>query len=214
MKIACIGYGNIGGALAEGFLELGHEVVLVARDPASPRLAAILGQIPRLKAAPSDQALEGAGLVVLAIPFQACAEELPALAAALAGKILLDCTNPVGPGLSHGLASKQSGSEYIQGLVPQAKVVKSFNVYGFENLPKADYPYDGVRAAMPIAGEDPSAKQVVAELAQALGWEPLDVGGIAQALHMEHMTLLWVRMVRMGGRPPRMAWAKLSGDRK
>jgi predicted dinucleotide-binding enzyme len=49
----------------------------------------------------------------------------------------------------------------------------------------------------------------VGELIAQLGWEPLDVGGLEQALHLEHMTLLWVRMVRVGGASPHMAWARL-----
>jgi predicted dinucleotide-binding enzyme len=43
-----------------------------------------------------------------------------------------------------------------------------------------------------------------------LGWEPLDVGGLEQALHLEHITLLWVRMVRVMGHSPHMVWAMLS----
>jgi hypothetical protein len=43
-----------------------------------------------------------------------------------------------------------------------------------------------------------------------LGWDPLDVGGAEQALHLEHLTLLWVRMVRMRGGSPHMVWAVLS----
>lgn len=214
MKIACIGYGNIGGALARGFGELGHEVVLAVRDPGSPKVAQALALHPGLRAESLDTALAEAELVVLAIPFPSVRETLPALAQKLSGKILVDCTNPVGPGLTHGLGSERSGSELVQSLVPGAKVVKAFNVYGFENLPRASYEPANVRAAMPIAGDDPAAKAVVCQLADSLGWEALDVGGLSQALHLEHMTLLWVKMVRAGGRSPRMAWAKLTGDGK
>lgn len=212
MKIACIGYGNIGGALAEGFSRLGHEVVLVERNAGSARLSQALGRDPGLRAQAPEIALEGADVVVLAIPFKSCEDVLPGLADMLSGKILVDCTNPVGPGMSHGLSSAQAGAELVQGLVPGAKVVKAFNVYGFENLPRAEYPYPGIRAAMPIAGDDSGAKRTVCDLAEGLGWEPLDVGDLSQALHLEHMTLLWVKMVRMGGRSPRLAWAKLTGD--
>ena len=50
---------------------------------------------------------------------------------------------------------------------------------------------------------------IVARLIAQLGWEPLDVGGLDQALHLEHMTLLWVRMVRINGHSPNMVWAAL-----
>ena len=62
---------------------------------------------------------------------------------------------------------------------------------------------------MPIAGDDPAAKRVVGGLAADIGWEPLDVGGLPQALHLEHMTLLWITMVRAGGQPPHLVWAAL-----
>jgi predicted dinucleotide-binding enzyme len=64
---------------------------------------------------------------------------------------------------------------------------------------------------MPICGDDTDAVGRVAAIAGAMGWDPLPVGGLAQALHLEHMTLLWVRMVRAGGRSPRLAWAALHG---
>ena len=62
---------------------------------------------------------------------------------------------------------------------------------------------------MMFCGPDAGAKKTVAALIDQLGWEPLDVGGLEQALHLEHMTLLWVRMVRVGGASPHMVWAVL-----
>jgi hypothetical protein len=63
---------------------------------------------------------------------------------------------------------------------------------------------------MLIAGNDPAAKQQVAALCTDLGFEAVDTGALAQALHLEHMTLLWVKMVRTGGMNPHLAWAKLA----
>jgi predicted dinucleotide-binding enzyme len=62
---------------------------------------------------------------------------------------------------------------------------------------------------MMYCGEDAAAKTTVGDLIRQLGWEPLDVGGLNQALHLEHMTLLWVRMVRVDGHSPNMVWAVL-----
>lgn len=64
---------------------------------------------------------------------------------------------------------------------------------------------------MPLCGDDRDAKAVVSGLAADLGWQPLDVGGVEQALHLEHMTLLWVRMVRAGGHSPHVVRAALEG---
>lgn len=153
--------------------------------------------------------MPGADVVVLAVPFPAVSEVLPPLADQLAGTVLIDCTNPVGPGLSHGLNSAGSGSQVlVQRLVPDASVVKAFSIYGWENL--ADHSFPGpLRPLMMIAGDDASATATVADLASDLGWDPLVVGGLEQALHLEHLTLLWIGMVRGQGRSPHLLWARL-----
>jgi len=87
--------------------------------------------------------------------------------------------------------------------------VKAFTIYGFENFENNAYPGYGVKPAMFFCGNDAAAKATTADLISQLGWEPLDVGGLEQALHLEHMTLLWVRMVRMNGHSPHLVWAAL-----
>ena len=210
MKIAFLGHGNVGGALANRLQGLGHEVTLATSDARSEGVRKQLARNPALKVSPPVDAVREAEVVVLATPFQADVEVLTPLEEALAGKILVDCTNPVGPGLSHGLSSARSGTEMIQALLPDARVVKAFSIYGFETLEDPSFPGSGVKPVMMFCGNDPAAKTVVAKLLAQLGWEPLDVGGAEQALHLEHMTLLWVRMVRVGGRSPHLAWAVLA----
>src|SRR5690606_35097360 len=94
-------------------------------------------------------------------------------------------------------------------LLPASKVVKAFTIYGFENLANPDYPDYNVKPAMLFCGDDEQAKTEVATLIRDVGFEPLDVGGLVQALPLEYMTLLWVRMVRAGGHSPHMVWAAL-----
>jgi hypothetical protein len=209
MKIAFIGYGNVGGALADRLQRLGHEVALAADESASESLTKALRKNAALTTAPTREAVRAADVVFLATPFQANEQLLTAIASDLAGKVLIDCTNPVGPGLSHGLKGERSGSAFVQSLVPDARVVKAFSIYGFENFENSAYPGYNVKPAMMFCGDDAAAKTAVAGLIAELGWEPLDVGGLEQALHLEHLTLLWVRMVRMGGRSPHLVWAAL-----
>jgi predicted dinucleotide-binding enzyme len=64
---------------------------------------------------------------------------------------------------------------------------------------------------MLLCGNDLSAKRLVGELASDMGWEPVDVGPLSQALHLEHMTLLWIKMVRENGAPVRTVWARVTG---
>jgi hypothetical protein len=89
-------------------------------------------------------------------------------------------------------------------------VVKAFTIYGFENFENSCYPGYNVQPVMMYCGNDSGAKKIAGELIAQLGWEPLDVGGLEQALHLEHMTLLWVRMVRVNGHSPSMVWAMLT----
>jgi predicted dinucleotide-binding enzyme len=210
MRLTFIGHGHVGGALADHLQRLGHDVTIAARDATSPKLAPLLDRNPQLAVAESSVAVRDADIIFLATPFMAHAEVLPPLADALAGKILVDCTNPVGPKVSHGLGSTTSGTETIQGMLPRTMVVKAFTIYGYENFEDNRFPEANVRPVMMYCGDDASAKTTIGTLIDALGWEPLDVGGASQALHLEHMTLLWVKMVRMGGRSPHTVWARLT----
>jgi predicted dinucleotide-binding enzyme len=197
MRITFIGYGQVGGPLADHLQRLGHEVMLAAADPNSRNLQKALVKNPNLK-------------VALATPFQANEAALKSVSEELKGKILVDCTNPVGPNLTHGLNSSQSGSEMVQKIVSETKVVKAFTIYGFENFEDSSYPGYPIKPVMMYCGRDSEAKRVVGELIAQLGWQPLDVGGLEQSLHLEHMTLLWVRMVRVDGHSPNMVWAVLT----
>lgn len=209
MKIAFIGTGKVGTALARHLAEAGHEVVLAEVRPGSRSLDAALQRSSKLRARPLSEAVGGAEVVFLATPFGANEELLRPIASLLADKVLVDCTNPVGPGLTHGLGSARSGSESIQSLVPAAKVVKAFSIYGFENFEDPRYPGYDVKPAMLFCGDDLRAKGVVSALVVDCGFAPVDVGGLGQALHLEHMTLLWVRMVRAEGHAPGLVWAAL-----
>jgi len=118
MTIAFIGYGNVGAPLADHLQRLGHTVTLAAEDTASDSVRRALARNGGLRAATTKDAVRGADVVFLATPFQANESILAAISGDLAGKVLIDCTNPVGPGLSHGLKSAQSGSETVQKLAP------------------------------------------------------------------------------------------------
>ncbi len=209
MKIAFLGYGNVGAPLADHLRRLGHEVTLAAADAASDGVRKALARNAGLKVGGVEAAVAAADAVFLATPFGANEGLLRPLAGALSGKILVDCTNPVGPGLTHGLGSAQSGSEFLQKLLPQARVVKAFSIYGFENFEDNRYPAYAVKPVMMFCGNDAGTKGTVSRLIEELGWQPLDVGGVEQALHLEHLTLLWVRMVRLNRHSPHMVWAML-----
>jgi 8-hydroxy-5-deazaflavin:NADPH oxidoreductase len=191
MNIAFIGIGQVGSALAGRLVALGHRVTIAARNPNSESVQIAIANYPDLQVASPQAAVAVAEVD-------------------LSNKILVDCTNPVGANLSHGLKSEQSGSEFVQNLVPTAKVVKAFTIYGFENFEDNTYPgYGDLKPVMLIAGDDAIAKQIISTLCQELGWEAVDAGNLAMSLHLEHMTLLWIQMARVQGLGAGFVWARL-----
>lgn len=209
LRIAILGHGAVGGALAEHLLRLGHTVTVGTDGDRHASAAELRTRLPGLQIAAAVDAASAADLVVLAVPFGAAEGVLAPLVPHLRGRILVDATNPVGPGLRHGLGDGRSGAEHVAGIAAGARVVKAFSVYGAENLARAPHPDAPLRPVMPIAGDDDAAKAVVAGVITGMGWRPLDTGPLSQALHLEHLTLLWIRMVRMGGHPPDLTWAAL-----
>jgi len=210
MQITFLGIGHVGSALADHLARLGHSVTIAARDPDSDSVRAALAKNPSLQALPPATAVAGADVIFLATPYGANTAALAPVATELAGKILVDCTNPVGPGLTHGLGSSTSGAEEVQKLAPAARVVKAFTIYGYENFEDPAYPgYGDLRPAMLIAGDDADAKARVAGLCEELGWKPVDTGPLANSLHLEHLTLLWIKMGRVQGKGPGFVWAML-----
>jgi 8-hydroxy-5-deazaflavin:NADPH oxidoreductase len=209
MKIAFIGVGNVGAPLADRLQLLGHQVTISARDPQSQKVQSALDRNANLLVQEPLEAVAAAEVVFIATPFPAVEPALTPLKSLLNNKILVDCTNPVGANLTHGLQSKISGSETIQQLVPDAQVVKAFTIYGYENFEDNQYPgYGDLKPVMLIAGNDPAAKSVVAGFCEQLGWEPLDTGNLAMSLHLEHMTLLWIKMAG-AQRKSGFVWARL-----
>jgi hypothetical protein len=207
MKLAFIGIGNVGFALANNLQKKGHEIVIAHDDETSETVERAQQKNQNFKTKKVEEAIDFADVVFLATPFLANEEILKPLQ--FSGKTLIDCTNPVGKGLSHGLKSNISGAEKIQEWANDARVVKAYTIYGFENLMNVSFQKYNVKPVMMIAGNNSASKQIVTKLNDDLGFETLDTGNLDQALHLEHMTLLWVKMVRRDGHHPNFTWAML-----
>lgn len=207
MRLAFIGIGNVGFAIAHNLEQKGYNVIVANDKPNSQSVQKALAQNPNFKVLPVQEAIEASEVTFLATPFHVNEDLLKGLD--FQGKPLVDCTNPVGAGISHGLDSKVSGSEKVQEWAPTAHVVKAYTIYGFENFSNPEYLNAKERPAMLMAGNDSDAKHKVTSIIEASGFYAKDVGALDQALHLEHMTLLWVKMVRRDGHHPYFMWAYL-----
>lgn len=157
------------------------------------KVRAELGGQARL-ATPAEAA-SAADVVVITVP-AAAAEDTVRSLGDLTGKVVIDATNPVGPGFTHGLP-ESSVSERLAAAAPGAHVVKAFNTTGFNIM--ADTAFEGGAPSMFLCGDDAQAKLTVAALAGALGFEPVDCGPLKQARVLEHVALLWISMAMAYG---------------
>ncbi len=190
MRIAIIGSGNVGGTLGRRFLSVGHEVTFAVREGSAVKGAEPLPPSARV-AAPSA-AIGDAEVIVLAVPAKvvpAVLAELGAASGSLDGRILIDTTNVLGPGMVPVMGPNgESGGEQVQALVPGARVVKAFNSTGFGNM--ANPVYDGRASVMFVAGNDAEARATVVALAAAIGFDAVDAGPLVRARELEHLAAL------------------------
>jgi len=205
VRITLLGAGSVASALARRLIDCGHAVDVWVRDPGSAKAGSLREAVPEARLVDGD-AIRPDSILFLATPFAAHAAVLRSLGD-LHGAILVDCTNPVGPGLTHALGDR-AGAVAVQAAAPTARVVKAFNTYGFEVL--GDPGFGGGRPALFLAGDDADACDTVAALASSLGWDPVRAGGLEAALDVEHLALLWIRMVRVQGASSRLAWSQIS----
>lgn len=192
MKIAVIGTGNVGGTLGSRWAKNGYQVVFGTRSPNSENVQKLLESAGKNASAESvSQAAAGADVVVIAVPWSVTQPTIEA-AGDLTGKIVVDCTNPVAPGLQLALGTTTSGGERIAAWAKGARVVKAFNTTGWENM--ANPIYDGEPTLMLICGDDGDAKTAVAELTESLGFEVADLGPLDTSRLLEPFALVWIRL--------------------
>lgn len=192
MKIAIIGTGNVGQALAYGWTNKGHQVTFGSRDPAGEKAqAAVAATGGKAEVKREQAAVQEAEVVVLAVPWNAVEAVINSLGD-LTGKILIDATNPIGPGFQLAVGKDNSGAELVQQWAPTARVVKAFNTTGAENM--RDPIYDGKPTTMFICGDDVAAKAVAQTLAEALGFAVADTGGLIAARYLEPLAMVWIHL--------------------
>jgi hypothetical protein len=196
MRIGVLGTGDVGRTLGSAFIALGHEAKMGSRSAAGEKASAWAREAgPRASAGSFAEAASHGEVVVLATLGVANESVLRAAGPAnLAGKLVLDTTNPLDfskgfpPRLA--LAGNDSGGEQVQRLVPGARVVKVFNTVGHAHMFRPSFP--GGPPDMFICGADEGAKRQVEALLRDFGWGTVDLGGIESSRYLEAMCMVWV----------------------
>src|SRR5437868_4387569 len=182
MRIGVIGPGRIGGNAARQALKAGHEVALsFSRDPA--RLEALAEELgPGARAATPAQVVESSEIVVFAVPWDAIDEAL-AQAGSLDGRIVIDTTNQYGQTAMP--PAGQTAAQFNAARMPGARYTKSFNTLTSAFQEEAADRSGDERVVQWICGDDAEAKGVVSNLIEAMGYQPVDLGGTASCEVME-----------------------------
>lgn len=198
MKITIIGAGNMGRAIGTRAVAGGHQVEIVDRDPAeAQKLAEELGR----SATALDQGTPfGGEVVVFAVYYPGIKDAVRQYAAQLAGKVVVDITNPVDTDTWDSLATApgSSSAEEIAQSVPEGTpVVKAFNTTFARTLVEGEV--NGQQLDVLIAGNDEPAKRKVSQLVSDGGLRPVDVGPLRRAQQLEHLGLLHISLQQPRG---------------
>ena len=186
--VAIVGSGNIGGTLAAEFAAGGQDFLLAGRDlEAVRKIAADLGE--HAVAVSVDEAVERAGVLVLAVWLDAFEQLIAEYGERLAGKVIIDPSNPVGPDGAGGyrkvIPEQESSGQILAGLLPAgARLVKAFGTLSAPTLAAAAR-REPDRAVLFYAADDEAAGDLAADLIRTAGYEPVRVGGLDQSIRIE-----------------------------
>lgn len=196
MKVGVLGTGDVGKVLGSAMIQLGHEVKMGSREATNAKSA-------EWKQKNGERASTGTfadaaifGEIIFLCTLWSGTENVIRMAGpeSFSSKVVIDTTNPLlfeqnqPPRLALGLTD--SGGEQVQRWIPNAKVVKAFNIVGNAHMfqPK----FDAGPPTMFIAGNDSDSKKQVTDLLTQFGWETIDIGGIEGSRLLEPMCILWV----------------------
>ncbi len=183
MNITILGAGNMGAALARQFTRAGHKVRISSRNPEKAK--AVAAGSPGVVVSQPADALGDSSVVVVATGY---ADAVPALKAlgSLAGKIVIDITNPLSADfMSLTIGHDTSAAEEIAKAVPEAEVVKAFNTVFAQVLAEGPAFPHGQTAPVFVASDSERAKQATKVLVHTIGFKPVDAGPLRNARYLE-----------------------------
>jgi len=192
-KAGIIGSGNVGVALAKGFLKYGYETTLSSRS--EKKRESLRSEIPGVKTDTPENVARNNELIVFAVKGTEAKEALQELNPRnLSGKTVIDTTNPIADEapvngvLSYFSDINKSLMEELQARAPEAKFVKAFSCIGSPFM--VNPPFES-KPTMFICGDDEAAKHEVKEILEQFGWETEDMGNVEAARAIEPLAILW-----------------------
>ena len=199
MKIAIIGHGNVGGALAKVWAKAGHEIRIGVRHSNDGKAALLEVNSANITQHLINEVIAFSDIILVATPAHVTVD-LAKKWGKLKGKVIIDATNAIGK----APAPYSTGYHAFVDLC-KAEVVKAFNTTGFENM--ADPKYGNTTADMFVAGDSSEAKKVATQLANDAGFETIyDFGGEDKVKALEHFAFAWINLAIMQGNGRNMAF--------
>jgi len=186
--VAIVGTGNIGSRLAANFAAGGQDFLLAGRElEAARKIASDLDGHAEVVSV--DEAVERADVLVIALWLDAFEQVIARYGERLAGKVIVDPSNPVGPDDAGGyrkvIGEQESSGQLLAGLLPPgARLVKALGTLSAPTLSAAAW-REPERAVQFYAADDAAAGDLVADLIRAGGYEPVRVGGLDQSIRIE-----------------------------
>jgi 8-hydroxy-5-deazaflavin:NADPH oxidoreductase len=190
VKVTIVGAGKMGGAIGTRLVAGGHEVEIVDRDPADAR--AVAEELGDSATAIEPGTPFGGEVVVLAVYYPGIKDAARQYGDQLAGKVVVDISNPVDTQTWDRLATPAgtSSAEEVAEIVPEASVVKAFNTTFGNTLREGKVA--GQQLDVLIAGDDESAKEMVSRLVSDGGLRPIDTGPLSRAQQLEQLGFLHI----------------------
>jgi predicted dinucleotide-binding enzyme len=201
VKVAIIGAGNVGSALATSATRAGHDVTVTAQSSESAQSTA--AQTGGRAVADTREAVRQSDIVILAVPYAAIDDVIEEAGDALDGKIVVDVTNPVAADLGSRLTEGTSAAAQIAERLPKAHVFKAFNTLFASRM--AEPNVDGTTVDGFVAGPDGEQKHKLLDFVESLGFRPMDAGPLSLAGALEDLALLNI------GLNARQGWSWQSG---
>jgi predicted dinucleotide-binding enzyme len=203
MKIAIIGTGNVGGALATKWSEAGHQILLGVQDPDNFKGKELLKNAATSLHSVSE-AVKMSEVILLATPAKAAIEVTKSLGDT-SGKVIIDAMNVV---MKQGPEGFGNTADAILAHTQTRDVVKCFNTTGFNNM--LNTLYDGTAVDMFVAGESNKAKEIAVRLAKDAGFaECFDIGGNDKFELMEQFAWFWINLAIFQGQGREIAFKLL-----